>query len=335
VNGLNERGEVVGGLDLPGDQQIHPFLWDGKKLIDLIAPPFGGAANGEAAWINEAGEVVGLAGLPVACPGSPQPAGEVQHAFLWMNGVMTDLGTLPGILNTEANFINSKTQVVGDAFACDFSVFTATLWENGTIVDLNTLVPPHTPLYLFMASFIDDRGQIAAFGRLQNGDMHAVLLIPCDENHPNIEGCDYSLVDAKAATAAQAVSGTRDSKLSAAGEVRGPLFSTRALPVARESTPVDTLATMEFLPRSPLWERACKNIAIRAELLKREPPRTFSHLLGIEGSIAGDYFRAWSGLPIKWKPLKRYPIPSDCSTYRSRVALRHGIRLRAEGGGYN
>ena len=195
VNGLNERGEVVGGTDLPGDQQIHPFLWDGETLIDLVAAPFAGGANGEAAWVNEAGEVVGLAGLPVPCPGSPQGAGEVQHAFLWRNGVMTDLGTLPGIPNTEANFINAKSQVVGDAFACDFSVFTATLWENGSIVDLNTLVPENTPLYLFMASFIDDRGQIAALGSLPNGDMHAVLLIACDDSHPDVEGCDYSSLD--------------------------------------------------------------------------------------------------------------------------------------------
>jgi CRISPR-associated protein Cas1 len=97
----------------------------------------------------------------------------------------------------------------------------------------------------------------------------------------------------------------------------------------------NTLATMEFLPRSPLWDRACKNIANRAKSLKREPPTSFAHLLGIEGSIAGDYFRVWSGLSIKWKPLKRYPIPSDWSTYRSRVALRRGIRLRNDGGGYN
>jgi CRISPR-associated protein Cas1 len=97
----------------------------------------------------------------------------------------------------------------------------------------------------------------------------------------------------------------------------------------------NTLATMEFLPRSALWDKACQNIATRAELLKREPPRTFARLLGIEGSIAGQYFRAWSGLSINWKPLRRYPIPSAWSTYRSRVALRHGIRLRNDGGGYN
>jgi hypothetical protein len=49
---------------------------------------------------------------------------------------------------------------------------------------------------------------------------------------------------------------------------------------------------------SSLRDKACKNITIRAELLKNKPPRTFAHLLGIEGSIAGDYFRVWSGLSI-------------------------------------
>jgi probable HAF family extracellular repeat protein len=194
VNGLNERGEVVGGTDLPGDMLLHPFLWDGEKLIELIAPPFVGNANGEAGWINEAGEVVGGAGIPGPCPG-----GIVGHAFLWRQGVITDLGTVGGTPNSTAIFVNSKTQIVGFSFACDFSVFDAILWENGSMVDLNTLIPPDSPFHLYSASFIDDRGVIAAFGVLANGDTHALLLIPCDEHHPGVEGCDYSLVEANTA----------------------------------------------------------------------------------------------------------------------------------------
>ncbi|HUN77254.1 MAG TPA: CRISPR-associated endonuclease Cas1 [Steroidobacteraceae bacterium] len=119
---------------------------------------------------------------------------------------------------------------------------------------------------------------------------------------------------------------------------------TRDNPCARLAFAVDlirekatnTLTTLEeHLPRSALWERAYKNIENRAKSLKERPPRTFASLLGIEGSIAGDYFRVWSGLPIRWRPLKRHPIPADWHAYRSRVALRHGIVLRKDGGGYN
>ena len=196
VNGLNERGEVVGGLLLPGDQQVHPFLWDGEKLVDLVAPPFGGPGNGEAQWINDAGEVVGGAALPVSCPGG---RGHLRHAFLWREGVITDLGGLPETPVSAGIFINSESQVVGFSRTCDRSVFNAFLWEQGSMVDLNTLISPNSPFHLYWAGFIDDDGEIGAFGILPDGNSHAVLLIPCDENHPGLEGCDYSLVEVPAA----------------------------------------------------------------------------------------------------------------------------------------
>jgi hypothetical protein len=64
------------------------------------------------------------------------------------------------------------------------------------MVDLNTLVGPGSDLTLTFAFFINDRGEIAAQGALSNGDTHAVVLIPCDEDHPSVEGCDNSMVDA-------------------------------------------------------------------------------------------------------------------------------------------
>jgi probable HAF family extracellular repeat protein len=189
VNGLNEQGQVAGNMFIAGDQVFHPFLWDGTKMNDLGTL---GGEGGGASWINEAGEVVGGATLPVQCSGA---GFQIAHGFLWKKGKMTDLGTVAGTPNSEGDFINSKSQIVGLAFACDFSVFNAILWEDGSMVDLNTLIPHNSPFHLKASPFIDDQGVIAAFGSLANGDMRALLLTPCDENHPGVEGCDYSLVD--------------------------------------------------------------------------------------------------------------------------------------------
>jgi hypothetical protein len=49
---------------------------------------------------------------------------------------------------------------------------------------------PGSGLYVFLATYISDRGEIAASGVLPNGDQHAVLLIPCDENHHGDSECE-------------------------------------------------------------------------------------------------------------------------------------------------
>ena len=182
ANDMNNRGQVVGNSNLAGDNSQHPFLWDPKKgLIDLGT--FGGS-NGSAQWLNDAGEVVGLADLP----------GDTGHdAFLWKDGVMTDLGNLGRTSSAEG--INSSGQIVGGSRVNSTTV-AAFLWENGgPMVDLNVLIPPGSGLTLTEGWSINDRGEIAGWGKLANGDTHVVLLIPCGDHHPG-ECEDNSLIEA-------------------------------------------------------------------------------------------------------------------------------------------
>jgi probable HAF family extracellular repeat protein len=168
-NSLNNRGQVVGFSNLPGDATSHPFLWDRGVLTDLGT--FGGT-NGEARWINDAGEVVGTANFP---------GDQLNDAFLWKNGVMTDLGNLGQ--TSFAFYTNSKGQVVGHSKIND-GTFRAFLWENrGPMIDLNTLIPSGSSLLLVEAFNINDRGEIAGLG-LPPGceDLytcgHAYVLVP-------------------------------------------------------------------------------------------------------------------------------------------------------------
>jgi hypothetical protein len=68
------------------------------------------------------------------------------------------------------------------------------------MVDLNDLVSG-ADMTLGGATGINDRGEITGIGVLANGDAHVFLLIPCDEHHLGLEGCDYNLVNASAAAA--------------------------------------------------------------------------------------------------------------------------------------
>ena len=109
---------------------------------------------------------------------------------------MTDLGTLDNDACAFGWAINDKTQIVGiSSPACgNFDVSRPFLWENGSIVGLNMLIPPNSPLHLDYAYAINKRGEIAGNGRDGNGTAHGYVLIPCDENHPDVAGCDYTLV---------------------------------------------------------------------------------------------------------------------------------------------
>ena len=190
-NWMNSRGQVTGVSERAEDQPAHAFLWDQHHKPPLTDLGDLGGGYSYANWINDAGEIVGVS--------STTPTAE--DAFLWKNGAMTDLGSVAGDACNEALSINSQGQIVGFGSADCFNEDHAFLSENGgPIIDLQTLVSPGSGVTLIQAIFINDRGEIAARGKLSNGDEHAIVLIPCDEHHHGIEDCDYSLVHATAAT---------------------------------------------------------------------------------------------------------------------------------------
>ena len=84
-----------------------------------------GGSISQAHVINDRGQVVGH---------SMTATGQ-RHAFLWEDGVMTDLGTLPGSTNSNATGINNRGQVVGGPYFVANSP-QAFLWQDGEMTDL-------------------------------------------------------------------------------------------------------------------------------------------------------------------------------------------------------
>jgi probable HAF family extracellular repeat protein len=115
---------------------------------------------------------------------------------LWRDGEFTNLSSLSGYDCSEPVRINDRDQIVGFAYSCETGVYAAFLWENGEMVDLNTLIPGDSGIDLQFGSWIDEDGVIAAQGVLTSGsnmgDNRAVLLIPNGQ-------CDAEVQAARAA----------------------------------------------------------------------------------------------------------------------------------------
>jgi uncharacterized membrane protein len=123
-----------------------------------------GVGNGSAAYaISASGAVVGQ-------------SGNGADAFLW---------TAPGTVQTLADYggeaaaygINSSGLIVGQVQTggVGAGTYVAALWQGGTLIDLNTLLPASSGWVLEYAGAINDAGQITGYGTY-NGEYRAFLL---------------------------------------------------------------------------------------------------------------------------------------------------------------
>jgi len=111
----------------------------------------------QANAINKTGEIVGYS-APTYTPTISD-----QQAFAYLDGTMSALGTLGGTYS-EAQAVNDSGDIVGFSILAGDDRDTAFLYENGAMIDLNTLLPAGSPWYLTDAIGIDDAGQILALG---------------------------------------------------------------------------------------------------------------------------------------------------------------------------
>lgn len=126
----------------------------------------------DAYGINAAGVVVGAMRATTAGP---------RTAFRHAGAGMEPLGTLGGARSVAFD-INTAGVVVGESETAP-GVVHAFRYANGTMVDLNTLLPQGSGWELLTARAINDRGEVVGQGRYQ-GALHAYVLSPSDLTPP-------------------------------------------------------------------------------------------------------------------------------------------------------
>jgi probable HAF family extracellular repeat protein len=198
ANANNASGLVIGlsgpcvspGAFNTGTVPARAVIWERGRPSNLGTL---GGTGSLPAEINSKGQVVGTSFLR---------GDAVFHGFLWRKGVITDLGMLPGDINSIGAGLNDQGQAVGGSFGLSEASSRPFLWQDGVMTDLSTLIKPGSSLTVFFANDINSRGEITAEAFNASNEQRAVLLIPCNAQHADNKGCVGGPNNATAALAA-------------------------------------------------------------------------------------------------------------------------------------
>ena len=176
---VNDNGQIAGASGLCSTFSpyylanivpTHALLWQNGAATDLGSLGGTGKFGGNIAFaVNNKGQVVGNSDL----------AGDTaNHGFIWQNGHITDMGMLPGDIGSASLAINDNGDVVGVSIDKDFNA-RGFIWRNNVMVDLNSLVPPDSPLYIELSCSINARGEIVGQGiDKTTGELRGYMLTP-------------------------------------------------------------------------------------------------------------------------------------------------------------
>jgi probable HAF family extracellular repeat protein len=177
---INDSGQTVGSTgecaafvsgDLTYLHGLHAVLWDADGTPHDLGN-LGGVAGGggnTAFSINNRGQIVGHMGRADGPP----------HAYVWSQQTgMLDLGTLPNDFTSVALGINENGDIVGISLDSNFNARAFVRPDGGVLVDLNSLIPADSPLFLFDACSINSRGEIIGIATDNAGNFHGYLATP-------------------------------------------------------------------------------------------------------------------------------------------------------------
>ena len=186
---INNLGSVVGWSDVATQFKNHAFVGTPEQRHRHAGRRTARRRASTTRGRSSVGRTIGTGWIQPANPQNsydPSPA----HAFSYKDGVMRDLGTLPGFADSVANAINDKGQIVGhvgtDSGGATFGgyslmagLYHAVLFDanTGKPTDLNDLLPKASGWVLADATSINDSGQILGNGTY-NGVSESFLLTP-------------------------------------------------------------------------------------------------------------------------------------------------------------
>jgi probable HAF family extracellular repeat protein len=130
---------------------------------------------------------------------------QIQSPRFYSTSGDVSLGSLGGA-NGAANALNNANQVVGWSQIANGAQH-AFLYSNGTMQDLNLLIPPLSGITLTSAVGIDSAGEIVAFGTDASGQTNEYFLTPLESPVPEPSTLAVMSLMIVAVAARQAYSG--------------------------------------------------------------------------------------------------------------------------------
>lgn len=162
---INNSGQVV-GKSLTSSGLYHAFLWQNGKMNDLKT--YGNDNSSIATGINNNGQIVGASYQ--ASIQNPEVSNGSDHALLWQNASITNLGFLSGDNFSKAFTINNQGQIFGWSGNTSNSATTHIFrWKNGVMNNLGNLVTPSGYIGSYVNG-INNKGQVVGASYSNSGN---------------------------------------------------------------------------------------------------------------------------------------------------------------------